>query len=46
LARVLLLALAVLLLGGVIFLLTWDMPAPTTRVEEVVPVPPDERPPP
>jgi hypothetical protein len=37
---VLLLLVLVLLLGGVIFLVTWDIPPPTARVEEVIP---DER---
>jgi hypothetical protein len=40
LARVLLLLALVLLLGGVIFLVTWDIPPPTARIEEVIP---DER---
>jgi hypothetical protein len=40
LARVLLLLVLVLLLGGVVFLATWDRPPPTARVEEVIP---DER---
>lgn len=40
LARVLILLVLVLLLGGVIFLVTWEIPAPTSRVEEVIP---DER---
>ena len=33
----LLLAALVLLLGGVIFVLTWDIPAPTRPIEVVVP---------
>jgi hypothetical protein len=33
----LLLVVAVLILGGAIFLLTWDMPPPVQRIEEVVP---------
>lgn len=37
LARALLLVIAVLLLGGVIFLLTWDMPPPSQTIEEIVP---------
>jgi hypothetical protein len=40
LARVLLLLALVILLGGVIFLVTWDIPPPTAQVEEVIP---DER---
>jgi hypothetical protein len=37
LARILLLVIAVLVLGAAIFLLTWDMPPPVQRIEEVVP---------
>jgi hypothetical protein len=37
LRRILLLLLVVLVLGGAIFLVTWDIPAPTTQVEETVP---------
>jgi hypothetical protein len=40
LGRLLLLALVVVLLGGVIFLVTWEIPAPTAQVETVIP---DER---
>lgn len=40
LVRVLALALLVLVLGAAVFLATWDIPAPTVRVETVVP---DER---
>ncbi len=32
-----LVALLVLVLGGVIFLMTWDIPAPTKQVEVQVP---------
>jgi hypothetical protein len=38
--RYLLLALVVLLLGGTLFILVWDIPAPRSRVEKVIP---DER---
>jgi hypothetical protein len=38
--KFLLLAVLVLVLGGVIFVLTWDIPAPTRQIEVVVP---DER---
>lgn len=40
LGRLLALALIVLVLGGVVFLATWDIPPPTARVETVIP---DER---
>jgi hypothetical protein len=33
----LLLALLVVVLGGVIFLMTWDIPAPTKQVEVQIP---------
>jgi hypothetical protein len=35
--RFVLIALLVLVLGGVIFLLTWDLQPPTRQVEMVVP---------
>lgn len=35
--RILLLLILVLLLGGAIFLITWDIPPPTAQVEEVIP---------
>lgn len=38
--RFLILATIVLVLGGAIFLLTWDIPAPSSSVEVVIP---DER---
>jgi hypothetical protein len=37
LGRILLLLILVLLLGGAIFLITWDIPPPTAQVEEVIP---------
>jgi hypothetical protein len=37
LGRLLLLALLVVLLGGVIFLMTWEIPPPTEQVETVIP---------
>jgi hypothetical protein len=40
LGRLLALALLVLVLGGVVFLATWDIPPPTATVETVIP---DER---
>jgi len=40
LGRLLALALIVLVLGGVVFLATWDIPPPTATVETVIP---DER---
>ena len=38
--RLLILVALVLVLGGAIFLLTWEIPAPTSNVEVVIP---DER---
>ena len=38
--RTLLAALLVVLLGGVLFLVTWDIPPPTARIERPIP---DER---
>jgi hypothetical protein len=35
--RVLLVLLLVLVLGGTVFLVTWEIPPPTARVERVVP---------
>ena len=35
--RVLGAVLAVALVGGAVFLATWDMPAPTATVEKVIP---------
>ena len=35
--RLLLVLLLVLVLGGTVFLVTWEIPAPTARVERVVP---------
>lgn len=40
LARFLALALLVVILGGVVFLATWEIPPPTAEVETVIP---DER---
>jgi hypothetical protein len=40
LGRLLLLTFVVVLLGGAMFLATWDIPAPTVKVETVIP---DER---
>lgn len=40
LIRILLVALLVIVLGGVIFLVTWDIPPPTTTIERPIP---DER---
>jgi hypothetical protein len=37
LRRLFLLALLVVLLGGVIFLVTWEIPPPTAPVETVIP---------
>ena len=35
--RVLLLVALVAVLGGTAFLLTWEIPAPTARIERVIP---------
>jgi hypothetical protein len=35
--RLLLVLLLVLVLGGTVFLVTWEIPPPTARVERVVP---------
>jgi hypothetical protein len=35
--RALLVLLLVLVLGGTVFLVTWEIPPPTARVERVVP---------
>jgi len=40
LLRILLIVVAVALVGGLVFLAVWDIPAPTARVEKVIP---DER---
>ena len=40
LLRLLLLSLVLVVAGGAVFLVTWDIPAPTREVETVVP---DER---
>jgi hypothetical protein len=36
-AKIILILVAVVLVGGVAFLATWDMPPPTTTVEKVIP---------
>ena len=38
--RILLVSLLVVVLGGVLFLVTWDIPPPTARIEKTIP---DER---
>lgn len=35
--RVLIVLLLVLVLGGTVFLVTWEIPPPTSRVERVLP---------
>jgi hypothetical protein len=35
--RLLLVLLLVLALGGTVFLMTWEIPPPTSRVEQVLP---------
>jgi hypothetical protein len=37
LTRTLLALLAIVIIGGAVFLLTWDIPAPTARVEKTIP---------
>jgi small neutral amino acid transporter SnatA (MarC family) len=37
LSVVVLLVVAVVVVGGIAFLATWDIPAPTSRVEKVIP---------
>ncbi len=36
-ARVMTIIFFLLLVGGIVFLLTWDIPAPTAPVERVIP---------
>ena len=36
-SRVLLVAVLVVVLGGTVFLVTWDIPPPTARIERVIP---------
>lgn len=40
LLRILLVVVALVLAGGLVFLAMWEIPAPTARVEKVIP---DER---
>ncbi len=40
LLRILLIILALTLVGGLVFLAMWDIPAPSARIEKVIP---DER---
>ena len=35
--RILLVLLVVIVLGGTVFLVTWEIPPPTSRVERVLP---------
>ena len=37
LMRLILIVIVLAVAGGAIFLATWDMPAPTSRVEKVIP---------
>ena len=37
LSRLLVILIAAVLIGGVAFLATWDMPPPTAHVEKVIP---------
>ncbi|MDX9859360.1 MAG: hypothetical protein RBS99_00445 [Rhodospirillales bacterium] len=36
-SRVVVLAVLVVMVGGAVFLATWDIPAPTAAVEKVIP---------
>ncbi len=36
-SRVVVLAVLVVMVGGAVFLATWDIPAPTASVEKVIP---------
>ncbi len=36
-SRLTLLLIAVIIVGGAVFLATWDIPAPTRQVEKVMP---------
>jgi hypothetical protein len=36
-AKYILVLVAVILIGGIVFLATWDMPPPTATVEKVIP---------
>ena len=36
-AKIILILVAVVIVGGVAFLATWDMPPPTATVEKVIP---------
>jgi hypothetical protein len=40
LLRILLIVVALVIVGGLVFLAVWDIPAPTARIEKVIP---DER---
>jgi len=35
--KIVLVVLVVVLVGGLVLLATWDMPAPTTTIEKVIP---------
>ena len=37
LSRIMVMALLVIIAGGAIFLVTWDIPAPLAQVERVIP---------
>jgi hypothetical protein len=37
LSRIIALAILVIVAGGVVFLANWDIPAPTAKVEKVMP---------
>jgi hypothetical protein len=36
-SRILLMLVLVVVLGGTMFLLTWEIPPPTSRIERVIP---------
>ncbi|MCC9624532.1 hypothetical protein LPB41_22860 [Thalassospira sp. MA62] len=37
LSRIILLLIIAVIVGGATFLVTWDIPAPTTQIEETIP---------
>ena len=37
LSRIIMFFLVTMIVGGVVFLATWDIPAPITKIEKVIP---------
>ncbi|NIZ01801.1 hypothetical protein [Thalassospira lucentensis] len=35
--RIILLLVLAIIVGGAVFLITWDIPAPTTQIQETIP---------